>query len=50
MQKKKNTTNIKKLLRITNVATTTIRMIFSTKLLNQFQAIEISRENEKMID
>ena len=36
MQQRKNITNIKKLLEFVNVATTTIRMILSTRLLNQF--------------
>ena len=47
MQQRKNITNIKKLLKFVNVATTTIRMILSTRLLNQFQITKMSKKEER---
>ena len=50
MQKKENTTDMKKLLGTAGAATTTIRMILSIRLLSQFQATEVSKEDEEEID
>ena len=48
MYRKKNTTNIKILLEIAIAITTTIRIIFVTNLLNQFQVIEISKKEKNI--
>jgi len=43
MQREENITNLRKLLEIVSAATTIIRMILSTSILNQFQAVTLSK-------
>jgi len=47
MQREENITNLRKLLRIMSATTAIIRMILSTSILNQFQAVTSSKSQMK---
>jgi len=47
MQQRKNIINLRKLLRIVNATIATIRIIFSIKILRQFQVTKCLKKKKK---